>query len=145
MCVREWPKGDAGGQRGLRHVLAETIPMNPPPTTVCSRCSACPIHGACAFESQFHKARWRVKVLYCRCSCLAVSAASAVKRYLVLVVAIIVGRFWSANLFALEFDLPYARLAPAADIIGDLDEMQDILLSGYQHAIRVLRLHKIHT
>jgi hypothetical protein len=84
-------------------------------------------------------------VLYCRCSCLAVSAASAVKRYLVLVVAIIVGRFWSADLFALDFDFPYARLAPAADVIRDLDEMQDILLSGYQHAIRVSRLHKIRT
>lgn len=24
-----WPKGDAGGQRGLRHVLAETIPIEP--------------------------------------------------------------------------------------------------------------------
>ena len=76
---------------------------------------------------------------------LAVSTASAVKRYLVLVVAIIVGRFWSADFFALKFDLPYARLAPAADIDGDLDEVQDILLSGYQHAICVSRLQKIRT
>jgi hypothetical protein len=127
-------------------MFAETIPIHPSPT-VCSRFSAGPIHGARAFESQFQIAGRRVKLLHCRCRCsrLAVSTASAVKCYLVLVISIIVGRFWSANFFALEFDLPYARLAPAADIIGYLYEVQDILLSGYQHATGVSRLHKIRT
>lgn len=43
----------AGGLRGLRHVLAETNPIHPPPTAVCSRCSADLIRGARASESQF--------------------------------------------------------------------------------------------
>lgn len=45
-----------------------------------------------------------------------------------LVVAVVVGRARPPNLLALKLDFPYAGLALAADVIRNLNKLQNVLL-----------------
>lgn len=62
---------------------------------------------------------------------LAVAVAAAVKRHLVLVEALVVaGGSALADLLALKLNLADAALALAADVVGNLNQVQNVLLDA---------------
>jgi hypothetical protein len=48
----------------------------------------------------------------------------------VLIVAVVVGRAGSADLFALELNLPYTGLAFATNIVRNFHKLQNVFLFG---------------
>jgi hypothetical protein len=65
---------------------------------------------------------------------LTVPVAAAVEGHLMLIKSLVVARSTIADCFALEFDLANATLTLTANVIRNLDQVQNILLQVCQYA-----------